>query len=48
MENIMMLYTLYIQYLADKGEQCMHRDDWKALERVKEIMENDFPTSAEL
>lgn len=43
MENIMMLYTLYVQYISDKEEQCLHYDDWKALQRVKEIMANDFP-----
>ena len=46
MENIMMLYTLYVQYMSDKAEQCMHIDDWAALERVKEIMVNDFPRKA--
>lgn len=43
MEHIMMLYTLYVQYMSDKAEQCMHADDWTALERVKKIMANDFP-----
>ena len=40
----LLLYTLFSQYLQCKSEQCMHIDDWKALERVKEIMINDFPS----
>lgn len=46
MENIMILYALYVQYISDKEEQCLHYDDWKALQRVKEIMANDFPRKA--
>lgn len=45
MENIMTLFTLYTEYLERKANDCMHRDDWKALERVKEIIANDFPTA---
>ena len=42
MENITTLYWLYIQYLNDKAEQCMHIEDWEALNKVKEIIKRDF------
>ena len=42
MENITTLYLLYIQYLNDKAEQCMHIEDWEALSKVKEIIKRDF------
>lgn len=41
MKHIEILYLLFLEYLEYKADQCMHRDDWKALERVKEIIKYD-------
>lgn len=42
MKHITILYLLFVEYLEYKANQCMHIDDWKALERVKEIIKRDF------
>ena len=42
MKAISILYILFIEYLEDKANQCIHSDDWQALQRVKEIIKNDF------
>ena len=41
MENIFLLDTLFNEYVTKISDRCMHRDDWKAIERVQKILAND-------
>ena len=43
MNNIILLNTLFAEYVAEMNNRCMKIDDIKALERVQQLLSYELP-----